>query len=309
MLVFYWFLLILTVALAFFLLWVLAKSRGIGHGAIVRGTAKARALAERGKHKRALRRLFRVLRANGWDYLKFVRLKETNRQVTIKDAGGFFPRGLRALKVLSDTNLGWVSDGFFLIDEIYEKQGESAKRERLLSDFRSFVEAYGAEMNRGERAAILSRASYRLAGVEYAADNVRTAMHMEITGFLNKIESLYAYGDQAGIKTMLPFQPSKEMRTALAAQGRSAELAIIAPIVERAIVDNGARIDWGRTTRDIDSFLTGRLTQLDRDRDIAVMIYEKVVGKAERADEKKDKVKEREPNDDQGGGPPPVIHL
>jgi hypothetical protein len=79
---------------------------------------------------------------------------------------------------------------------------------------------------------------------------------------------------------LTPYRPTELLRKILAEQGREGDVEEVSRLVQSSIVDNGARIDRVRVTRDLDDFFKGRLTLSARDREMAQMIYKKVLEKA-----------------------------
>jgi hypothetical protein len=280
MVVLYYLALVLALAVAGVLGYAFVSIRFMGEGVAARNVRRARKLVEEGKPERAVQLLYKTLRTNGWDYEAFLAKRDANRPATIKEFENPVIGVFRQLKLIPANNLPWMIDAFFALAAAYEKQNLLDLRNRLYVDLNGFVEQYGGGLGRVERSKLLSDLDYKEAEIELAAGNIRGAAHLETAGFLRLVEHLHAKGERKRLRALLPYRPSEALQQALAKLGREADAADVVRIVQRAVVDGGARIAWARVARELDDFFMGRVSQTDRDREIAQLIYRRMLDRA-----------------------------
>ena len=260
----------------------------------------ARNKADKQKYDEAVKRLYRAGRQVGWDYQKYLEMKKVNKMASIKDTEGVLVKFARLVRVLPKNNFPWVAEAMFTLGGLYKVQGKTKKQVRLYTDLRNFITEYGADLNRVARANLLARISAEEAVIDLARENYRSALGMEAAFFLHNVEKAYVGGGESAVSELLPYAGTEVLHAALRGLGRYDDRHEVYRIVQNAIVDNGARIDLARVSRELDDFLKGRKTGTDLEREMARLMIQKVLEKAGQK-----KIEEDEEGPDEGG----VIHL
>jgi hypothetical protein len=260
---------------------VMVRFRSIGRPIVEQAEDEARRLLAEGKTDDALVVLYAALRANGWDYESFKAVKKIDQRFSIRRVEGGFIKLARTLRAMPKNNFDWVVEPLFLLGQIYKEQGNSADLTRLMLDLRRFVDDYQRVLSRVHRFDLLSRLSREQSELEFADRNYRSAIHMEAASYLHQVEAMHARGDLEGLEKACPYVPSRTMLNALAELEREGQTDAIGEIIQGGIVDGGARVELQRVIRDLDDAFKGQQTQSSRDRQMARVIYEKVLEKAE----------------------------
>ncbi|MDP8223444.1 MAG: hypothetical protein P9L99_08800 [Candidatus Lernaella stagnicola] len=263
------------------LVYLLFRLKSIGRDVLQRSLDRAKKLAEQGRANDALGLLYRSLRANGWDYDGYKSRRRPDQKTTISNMEPTFTQIARLLHAMPRNNFHWVAEHLYYLSELYKTLDMKQDLARLMLDLRSFVEKFGNALNRIHRADLLSRVSHEQALIEMEERNFRSAIHMEAAAYLYRVEQYHHEGDVERLQKLVPYKPSQIMQDALGAMERLDDLEDIGKIVEGGIVDNGARVDVPRVFRDLDDALRGRQTKTSRDREMAKMIYQRVLEKSE----------------------------
>ena len=271
-------LLVLAILLITGLIYAFVRLKAIGENVVDRAFERAKKQTFNDKAKDALALLYRTLRANGWDYQGFKCLKKPEyTSIRLVEPG--FTKVARLLRAMPKNNFHWVAEPLFFLFEIYKRLDMQLDFTRLLLDMRTFIDDFGSALPRPARADLLSRISHEQALLEMEERNYRSVVHMEAAAYLHTIEKLHAEGDMERLEKLFPCKPNATMLDALTALERSDDAEMLGNIIDAGIIDNGARIDLQRVFRDIDDALRGRQTKTERERQMARMIYERVVEK------------------------------
>jgi len=278
---FYIFAVIIPIAAAIVLVYLLVIFSRMREETVKRAYKKAEKLIKAEKFDEAETVLYKAFRAVGWDYAGLLQLKKINKLSTIKMTESGLTKVARMVRVLPKHNFNWVAEPLFLLEKVYTGQDKPNKRARLLADLRNFIDDYGFTLSRIVRADLLMRIHQEEAQMEFDDRNYRAAIRLEATSYLHKIEKLHAQGAQEELQAEVPYQGSDILLTSLGALERSEDREELLKIIQRGIVDGGARLELRRVHRDLDDFFTGRRTTSDAQGEIARMMLKKVLEKAD----------------------------
>ena len=267
---------------------------------VKKGIKRAQKKIEQGKHIEAENKIYKAIRAVGWDYQRFLQRRKLNKLASIKQTETIITKICRLIGVLPKNNFHWVAEALYFLSELYRMQEKKNKRQRLFIDLRNFIDDYGYVLSRFQRADLLSRIDREEAFTELEARNYRGAIRLEASHYLHVVEKLYAEAQSQQLQDMIPYKGSELLDQALEAIDQTENKEELCQIVQAGIVDGGARVDLKRVHVDLDGFLIGRRTSTDKEREMARMMLQKVLEKAE---------KEEEPGEDPEPEDNGVIHL
>jgi len=268
--------------------------------------AKTQKLKEEEKFEEAEETLYLALKNVGWDYQAYLQMKKTNRLATIRQTQEPMIKVARVMRVLPKNNFDWVAEKLFFLGEVYQAQKKVEKQLRLFTDLRNFIDDYGNAISRLDRLSLLARISTREAKIEFEKKNYRSAIRLDASAFLHRVEYLFGGAQFDALKEIIPYQGSELVRESLRELSREEEADELYKIVQHGIVDDGARIELRRVQRDLDDFFQGRRTTTDIERETARLMLKKVLEKAEKTEGQKE---ESEDEDESGSNDNGVILL
>ncbi len=252
---------------------------------------------EKGRLRASEKTLYDTLRINGWNYQSYLLGKKSNKALTIEEVVPGVTRIARTLKVLPKDNLEWVLTAFFLLGEIYLKQGKTRKAVRLYEDTLNFIDGYGQEIPFVTRNRYLSKIHYQQALIEQNTKNFMSSLRLALLAYVEEISHYKATGDDEAFNDHFPYDGDEMLDTNLKVLGRQEDRNAIIEIVNRAVRNSPGRINTQILLRDLDSFFSGTRRREDAElvatRDIIHRALPKAAGaeKTEKEEEKPDKEK------------------
>ncbi len=261
--------------------------------------AKAQKLKEDEKFEEAENTMYLALKNVGWDYQNYLLMKKTNRLATIRQTQEPMIKVARMIRVLPKNNFDWVAEKLFFLGEIFQAQKKVEKQLRLFTDLRNFIDDYGNAVSRLDRLSMLARISSREAKIEFEKKNYRSAIRLDASAYLHRVEYLFGGAQFDALKEIIPYSGSELVLESLRELSREEEAEELFKIVQHGIVDDGARIELRRVQRDLDDFFQGRRTTTDIERETARLMLKKVLEKAEKMENQEGKK-----DDSEDGGEP-----
>ncbi len=251
--------------------------------------AKAQKLKEDEKFEEAENTMYLALKNVGWDYQNYLLMKKTNRLATIRQTQEPMIKVARMIRVLPKNNFDWVAEKLFFLGEIFQAQKKVEKQLRLFTDLRNFIDDYGNAVSRLDRLSMLARISSREAKIEFEKKNYRSAIRLDASAYLHRVEYLFGGAQFDALKEIIPYSGSELVLESLRELSREEEAEELFKIVQHGIVDDGARIELRRVQRDLDDFFQGRRTTTDIERETARLMLKKVLEKAEKMENQEGK--------------------
>jgi len=282
------FVIIIPLLVAGALIYPLIKFARMREDRLEKAFVKAQQLKEEEKFEEAEETMYLALKNVGWDYQNYLQMKKTNRLATIRQTQEPMIKAARVLRVLPKNNFDWVAEKLFFLGDIFQMQRKIDKQLRLYTDLRNFIDDYGNVVSRLDRLSMLARISTREARLEFEKKNYRSAIRLDASAFLYRVEYLFGGAQFDALKEIIPYRGSELIVASLRELSREDEAGELYKIVQHGIVDDGARIELRRVQRDLDDFFQGRRTTTDIERETARLMLKKVLEKAEKIEGQKD---------------------
>ncbi|MBZ0273593.1 hypothetical protein K8I61_16265 [bacterium] len=264
------------------LVYLLIQFARMGEDKMETAVRNAERLVEKGRLKAAEHMLFEAMRRNGWNYRAYLQSKKVNKAVSIEQVTPSIVKIARLCRVLPKDTIEWIVPAFFVLGDIFMKQGKTRKATRLYEDMHNFLEGYGEDIAYVRRNKFTARLHDEQARLDLHTGSPLHALRLHLISYSEHLAALKGAGDDELFREQFPYRGDNFLDMCLTAMNREAEREAVVDLVNRSVKNSVGRINPLILVREMDIYFSGHRSREDADfeaaRDIIHLALNKLRG-------------------------------